>query len=268
MFKYTIYLLLLWNTYLFFQQDWDASSHTFHNGVSFSQIIEAFTASSDTLNWVILLLLFELETWVISDEVMKDSKLKWVMMAVRTLCYSLIVYALYGYFLKLLLFYGVTPFPTENICSIVDGIIARVDNLDEYQLLTKDNCLSLQGMQLYKLHAQPLIADADSLFRARGMAWVDVINATTWLGVVVILEVDVWFQLRGLLRGSLLFISKIIKAVLYSTLLVCAIYWGQQGDFLDAWDAFLWLVAFAFIEMNLFQWQQETSDQEEEALNA
>lgn len=62
LFKYMIYLLLMWNTYLFFQQDWAASSHTFHSGISYSQIMEAFTASTDTLNWVILLLLFEMET--------------------------------------------------------------------------------------------------------------------------------------------------------------------------------------------------------------
>jgi hypothetical protein len=32
-----------------------------------------------------------------------------------------------------------------------------------------------------------------------------------------------------------------------------------MGDFLDFWDAFIWLVAFFFIEMNLFQWQEETA---------
>ena len=32
------------------------------------------------------------------------------------------------------------------------------------------------------------------------------------------------------------------------------------GDFLDFWDAFMWLVAFVFVEMNLFQWQVETSE--------
>ena len=33
-------------------------------------------------------------------------------------------------------------------------------------------------------------------------------------------------------------------------------YWGILGDFLDFWDAFMWLVAFVFIELNIFQWQQ------------
>lgn len=110
LFKYAIYLLLIWNTYLFFEQDWAASSHTFRNGVTLAVLIEAFTASIDTLNWVILLLLFELETWVLSDEALERKSLKWSLMAVRGLCYSLIIYAFYGYGAKLMLFYHVTPF--------------------------------------------------------------------------------------------------------------------------------------------------------------
>jgi hypothetical protein len=40
-------------------------------------------------------------------------------------------------------------------------------------------------------------------------------------------------------------------------LFLAAVYWGFKGDFVDFWDAFLWLVAFVFIEMNVFNWRQE-----------
>ena len=76
----------------------------------------------------------------------------------------------------------------------------------------------------------------------------------------MILEVDVWFQLKGLLKGMILRISTMIKAVLYSALVACAAYWGFLGGFLDFWDALLWSIAFVVIELNLFQWQQETND--------
>jgi len=263
LFKYTIYLLLIWNTYLFFEQDWAASSHTFSNGVTLGVLIEAFTASIDTLNWVILLLLFELETWVLSDAALGRKSLKWGLMAVRGLCYSLIIYAFYGYWAKLMVFYHVTPFPADDICRMVDGILSRVDSLDEYIVLNAKNCQSLGGLELFRITGQDLIADADRLAATRGLAWIDVINAGAWLGVVVILEVDVWFQLKGLLEGLILRASKLIKAILYSSLLGCAVYWGFLGGFLDFWDAFLWLLAFAFIEMNLFQWQQEILEQEQ-----
>ncbi len=52
-------------------------------------------------------------------------------------------------------------------------------------------------------------------------------------------------------------LNRIFKVVLYSTLLAAAIYWGYAGSLLDFWDAFLWLFAFVFIELNLFDWQAE-----------
>ena len=56
-----------------------------------------------------------------------------------------------------------------------------------------------------------------------------------------------------------------LKVVLYTTLVVAAIYWGLKGDFLDFWDAALWLFAFVFIELNVFEWQQEIRDQTDSA---
>ena len=35
----------------------------------------------------------------------------------------------------------------------------------------------------------------------------------------------------------------------------------RHGDFVDFWDAFLWLVAFAFIELNVLEWHQEALEQ-------
>ena len=57
--------------------------------------------------------------------------------------------------------------------------------------------------------------------------------------------------------GLVLTLSTISKLILYSLLFLAAIYWGFEGDFVDFWDAFLWLVAFVFIELNVFEWHQE-----------
>ncbi len=89
----------------------------------------------------------------------------------------------------------------------------------------------------------------------------DVINSAAWLLVVLVLEVEVLLQLRNQLGQRLIGWFKVCKALLYSTLLATAIYWGFEGDFLDFWDAFLWLVAFVFIEMNIFQWQAEVDEE-------
>lgn len=260
LFKYTIYALLTYNIYLFFIDDFAAASHTFSEGVTLSNAIEAFTATIDTVNWVLLLLLFELETWVISDEVLEKKGVKWLLMGTRTLCYSLIVYAVYGYFSKFFMLHDVVPLLVDNVCSLVDGELSYIVTMDEYVYLTAENCGQFAGQDLFKINSEALFGNEAGLSSAQGLAWCDIINATAWLGVVVILEVDVWFQLKGLLEGMILRTSTMIKAVLYSALVACAAYWGFLGGLLDFWDALLWIIAFVFIELNLFKWQQETSD--------
>ena len=89
----------------------------------------------------------------------------------------------------------------------------------------------------------------------------DVINSGVWLLVVMVLEVDVYLQEANRLEGRILRVSNASKFVLYTLLLFAAIYWGVKGDFVDFWDAFLWLVAFVFIELNVFEWRQESLQQ-------
>ena len=94
-----------------------------------------------------------------------------------------------------------------------------------------------------------------------GLAWVDVINSAVWLLVVIVLEIDVRLQERHRYEGAVLYASNAIKFGLYALLFLAAIYWGFNGDFVDFWDAFLWLVAFIFIELNVFEWHQEEHEQ-------
>ena len=124
----------------------------------------------------------------------------------------------------------------------------------------------LADQALFQLNGQQVLGSASDWVSIQWLAWVDVINSATWVAVVNILEVDVWLQLRGRLQGSIVSASKIIKLFLYSILFAAAAYWGLLGDFLDFWDAFMWLVAFVFIEMNLFQWQAETDEAAENSV--
>ncbi|MCC3862108.1 hypothetical protein [Pseudemcibacter aquimaris] len=263
LFKYSIYTLLSANIYFFFVDDYAAAAHTFSDGVTFSNVIEAFTATIDTVNWVVLLLLFELETWVISDEVLEKKGVKWILTGIKTICYVFLVYALYGYFSKFFMLHDVAPLLVDNVCNLVDGELAFVVTMDEYIYLTAENCAQFTGQQLFSINGQSLFGNEEGLSSAQGLAWCDIINASSWLIVVFLLEADVWLQLKGLYEGMILRVSTIAKIVLYSALVGCAVYWGVLGSFLDFWDAFLWIVAFVFIEMNLFQWHQETTEAKE-----
>jgi hypothetical protein len=137
-------------------------------------------------------------------------------------------------------------------------------DLDDFADLDGQTC-TLLGAELWQVGDGAVITDADKLASTRWLAWTDVINAVAWILVVLLLEADVRLQLRGIYIGRILVASKLAKLLLYGTLFAAAVYWGFEGDFLDFWDAFLWLFAFFFIEQNLFVWQQVTESEQLEA---
>ncbi len=262
LFKYTVYFLLAMNVYHFFVEEFSASEHTFANGIALGQVIEAFTATIDTAAWVILLLLFELETYVLEDDKIYGVT-RWSLQLTRMLCYTFIVYSFYGYLSKYIMLHTVVAFSAGDICSMVGSSFTYIEDIDEYLPLTVDNCGAFTGLPVWQVSGTEIISTGDHLIAAQRLSLTDIINSGNWLIIVAILEVDVYLQHKGQLNGLLVTLSKGIKVVLYSILLLAAIYWGVKGDFLDFWDAFLWLVAFVFIEMNIFEWHQETQDSAE-----
>jgi hypothetical protein len=254
-FKYIVFILLSINIFVFLQDELDASTHLFAGGITFANIIEAYAATIDTASWVILLLLFELETEVIDDEKLKGPT-KWAIHWTRWLCSAFIVYALYGYIAKLI---GLSNYQLSEIANLCSQTIdwSFLTTLDEFSSVTLDNCTALAAPEYFQLPEKNIIASQETLNAAKWLAWIDVINASTWVLIVIMLEIDVRIQLRRYVFKTWEFVSGITKIVLYCILFIAAIIWGFDGSFVDTWDASLWLVAFIFIEMNVFDWQEE-----------
>ena len=61
-------------------------------------LFRGFAATIDTAAWVLLLLLFELETSVLSDDTLRKTKVKVAFISLRVFSYGFIGYAFYGYF--------------------------------------------------------------------------------------------------------------------------------------------------------------------------
>jgi len=258
LFKYSIYCLLAYNIWLFFLEDFAASNETFTTGVTWRNVVEAYSATIDTLAWVILLLLFELETAVIPDDKLQGT-LKWSLSILRGVCYLFIVYAFYGYILKFNLVTNLEPFSVADLCSLVGTEFTYTKTLDEYFSFTQESCLMMQGADLQKIVGTQIVGTREQMSLVYSLALTDIINAANWLVIVVVLEAEVWLQISGRLSDRLLQANKYLKGFLYSVLFGCAAYWGIEGGFLEFWDATLWLLAFIFIEMNIFEWQAETT---------
>ena len=260
-FKYTVYGLLAFNIFIFWSEEILAATVQFPAGVAIADIIDAYTATIDTAAWVVLLLMFEFETFILDDRYFTTAVNR-ILLAIRVPCYAFIVYAFYGYVVNLLFISEATQLiGVSDLCALATNGWSYAIDLDEYVGITVANCgLFSDAGAFMRFEGMPAAVDANGLAAIKNLAWVDVINAAIWVLVVLILESDVWLQERNRLEGTTLRVSKLIKFILYTTLLLAAIYWGIKGDFIDFWDAFLWLVAFVFIELNVFEWRKEVNE--------
>jgi hypothetical protein len=257
-FKYAIYAFLTLNIFLFYAEESAAAPLQFPDGINLRNLREAFAATIDTVAWVVLLLMFELETYILDDKQFTRPVVL-TLHGLRALCYVTIVIAFVGY-VDDMQFVSDTILLADvsNLCALPVGEWSWPITFGEYVPVTAANCATLSDATSFLRYRDlPVVLDAAADIEIVRLAWVDVINAAVWLLVVIVLEVDVRLQEHQRYEGLALKASNVSKFVLYFTLLLAAVYWGFKGDFVDFWDAFLWLVAFVFIELNVFEWRAE-----------
>ena len=262
-FKYALYIFLSMNVYWFFVEEFQANFLLYPSGVQLGDLYDAYAATIDTAAWVVLLLMFELETYILEDH-HYSRPVTISLHVLRAVCYALIIRVFFGYIgnlqsvLDVSVLAGVT-----DLCSLVSDNWSYSHDFEEYTLLTAANCASFSSAGSFLE-----FADARAVVNTSGhtaivwLAWVDVVNAAVWLLVVLVLEIDVRLQEKNRFEGLALHASNITKVILYAILFVAAVYWGVYGDFVDFWDAFLWLLAFFFIEMNVVEWRQEELEEQ------
>lgn len=78
----------------------------------------------------------------------------------------------------------------------------------------------------------------------------DAVNSALWIAVVVLLELELR---RPALVAQGRCALNAVAAGLYGGLAVLVVLWAARGMWLDAYDAVLWLVAFAAIEMDVLR---------------
>lgn len=262
-FKYTLYIFLSMNVYWFFAEEFAANKLLYPDGVGFLDIYDAYTATIDTAAWVVLLLMFELETYILDDDQITNP-VSWSLHTLRVVSYALIVRAFFGYIESLTSVLDVSVVAgVTDLCSLVSGSWSYSHDFEEYTLMTAANCSSFSTANSFLEFADArAVVDAAGHTAIIWLAWVDVINSGVWLLVVLVLEIDVRLQEHGRYEGFALRASTVIKLSLYAVLVLAMIYWMIYGDFVDWWDALLWLLAFFFIEMNVVEWHQETLEEQ------
>ena len=261
MFKLFVYTCLCINGYEFITDDINAAKQLLTPESSLADIVNTFAVTMDTIAWISLLVVFELETWFLDDEVLRKRRVKWSLHIATALCYMVIIYAFVGYAGKLIMLLDSVPYSLGNPCELVNTSTVIITTLDEYHDITQASCQALNPAAMGQIVGQPIVFENASYGDIKILAWVDVINSATWLLIVVLLQVDIILQLKGMLTGHIMRVTAVFKAILYSTLFIMAIVWGIYGSFTDFWDAVLWLLGFLIIELNIFNWNQEVEEE-------
>lgn len=258
--KYAVYLALLANVFLFLREEIDSAGALNTSVTGFVSFFQIFSTTIDTAAWLALLIFFELETYVLSDNTLRGGTGRLIHLT-RLLCLATISVACFGYFAEFVELMGTYAITASN-CASIDGSWSVLINLDKFAPLDSDPCVSGEWVALTSY--ERVIASPESYQRAVLLAAVDFINAAAWILVVIVLEIEVRAVLASSVSTRYAFsASRVIspaKRFLYFILFAAAVYWGFEDDFLDFWDAVLWLFAFFVIERNVVTWRQEASE--------
>ena len=169
-----------------------------------------------------------------------------------------IVATCWGYYSEWITLIGSSPLASDA-CAFTGADWSVLTDLDDFTPLSAANCNGSSDWLVVEGYTRVIATQAD-LSSAQWLAWVDVVNSSAWILIVILLEIEVRLILGrrdsfGAYKNTV-FRSKV---VLYAVLFAAAIYWAFEGTFLDFWDASLWLYAFFFIERNVVEWRKETS---------
>lgn len=256
--KWFVYGWLFINFLQYVQDDILAYHSSLPADASLADIILTFRTSIDVAAWLVLIVVFELETHALPDAAFT----RWmdrVFTAIKGLCYTCIAYAAYGYFADTLDLYDLIPLGhIDDLCSVAgQGLFLQLDAAD-YSEISLAGCSALNaGSEFFQIRGQTSIVSANELDSIRTMGWLDFGNAIVWIVVVILIDVEVHLQNADKFGSKRLSYARLFKMLGYGFLIGACLMWFFYGYALYTWDAFLWIFGFWAIELNLAEWEQE-----------
>ena len=201
--KWSVYALVIINFGFYIRNDWVIAGHTLYAGSSLLEVSRAFATTIDESAWIILLLLFELETYLLSDEPLSRTKTL-LMQGVRVVCYISLAHTLYAYGVYLTEIYASVPVEgVTNLCQLIEKDLSYAFNL-VYSDINSSNCASLSSANQFFYVDPPtffIVEDAAGLAIEKELAWIDMFEAIIWLLILLSIEVAVWLQDRNIGQG-------------------------------------------------------------------
>jgi hypothetical protein len=248
-FKVVIFWVLMINLVYYLYEDVTAFLYL-APGASIFEVLEAFAVSIDYVAWMVLIVLFEMETNALAKDRLTEKRRR-VLTGLTAACYLVLVYAAYGYGVGLVDSYNYEPIESKPACYFANTNYAYISLQARPIELTHKNCSEFAGKEIFQAPSDNIIATEVNLVALQKLSWVDVFNASAWLLVVLLFQVEVSLERANKLTRRRLVTVMVWKGASYLVLLVCAIYWTVFSAFIDSWDAWLWLLAFILIDLNM-----------------
>ena len=260
MFKWTVYFLLSVNFGFYIADDWQRATLTLTAENTLFQWLGEFATSIDESAWLILILMLELETYVFEGKRLS----RWtsvLMQSVRLVCFLMIAYTIFAYGQYL---YKITPtVPVESVsslCELTNQHVFFTSNL-EYTAVTEETCRQLSSdSSFFWVNGTTVVTDTSGLALERRMARMDVADVSIWIIIILLIEVVLRMQDRGISGGRVISAFNRTKAVGYGLILGIGVFWANLSHWLYLWDAILWVGGFTAIEMNLSEWRGEMGE--------
>jgi hypothetical protein len=249
--KWAIYALLLVNFLLYLRDDWVSAPFVLGADAAPGDWIRAFVTSIDVAAWLVLLLLFELETAVYVERRASGATTA-VLRGVRLACCVAILNTTYADVVALREFQQPRRLPVApDLCLYADEHWSVLRNR-EYTTLTLSNCRQIaSGPDFFAIGDVGVIADRAGLREGLILAWTDLVENLAWLLVVLVSEVAVRLNGSGAATGTRRTLIERCKGPLYVLILCIAFYWSSKGQLLYLWDELLWVCGFLAIDSNL-----------------
>ena len=259
--KWSVYSILLYNFTVFIQDNLNAYNNSLAADAKLSDILETFSDTIDTLAWLGLVFLLELETNVLSDELLEN----WVgklLRICRFVCCLLVAYAAYGYTAEALDNFEYTERKDiATLCDVVENDIALQTDSTKFSKITAENCKALSASPPYfQIKDKVSLIDGPTLSWIQKIDFIDVVNAFVWLVVIALIEIEIRLQWSEQFGHRLRMVQQ-AKFYLYGVLWLCVLCWLLGGYILYGVDAMVWIAGFWAIELNLTQWEQERSEE-------
>ena len=140
------------------------------------------------------------------------------------------------------------PTAVPNAIAVGRGFIApsRIIASVVRRLRARSAMAAIRGLRLTAAAA----VGAAAIGYAYQSEWLDAVNTGLWIAVVVLLEFEVRSPGAVARRRGWFTVT---ATTLYAGLGALVLVWAWRGDWFDAYDAALWLTAFAMIEMDVLQ---------------